>query len=84
MEKSPGDTSRGCKSGTGLPVPQPPQVLDDFSSLLPAPERVRLVGVSGGEQSRRRGGGLTTLPVFEPFEVVVDVFLLALVHPGGF
>ena len=67
-------------SGVGGLLPlQPPQVLDHLRGLL-RPKRVSLVGVAGGEQPRRRVGGLASLPVFEPFEVVVDVGLLALVH----
>ena len=40
--------------------------------------------MSGGQQSRRRGGGLAALPVLEALKVVVDVGLLTLVHRRHF
>ena len=68
-------------SGAGGLLPlQPPQVLDDFRSLLLGPERVRIICVSGGQEPSRRVGGLAAFPVFESLEVEVDVGLPALVH----
>lgn len=56
-----------------------PQVFDNFRGLVFRYERVRLVGVPGGQQTRRRTGGLTPLPVFEALEVILYVRLLTLV-----
>jgi hypothetical protein len=59
-------------------------VLDDFRRFILGPQRVRFVGVPGGEQSGRRLVRPVGPPVTEPLKVEVDVRLLPLVHRTRF